>query len=257
MYLRLSTFCLLLLLAVPTVHAQTPTTHVMVRAIAHDAKIIGSGVGGARIVIQDAATGAVLAEGVQEGKTGDTQRIMVEPQERGRSLYDTEGAAGFLAELALDRPTQVDITAYGPLGTPHAMQRSAKRMLLVPGQDVLGDGVVLVLNGFTVELELPATEVPAAAGRPLDVQARVTMLCGCPTEPGGLWDADRIDVVARLVNADGTVAAESPLAFTGKQSTFGTQIAPPAPGAYTLQVIAMEPARANFGMAERTIVARP
>jgi hypothetical protein len=50
-----------------------PTT-VVVRAIAQDAKIIGSGVGGARITIRDARSGEVLASGVQEGGTGSSTR---------------------------------------------------------------------------------------------------------------------------------------------------------------------------------------
>lgn len=237
------------LLGLAPAHAQPDTlaTRVLVRAVAHDAKIIGSNVGGARILIQEAETGRVLAEGVQQGSTGDTRRIVVDPVARGDTVFATEGAAGFTATLPLTAPTWVDISAAGPLVTPGALARSAKRMLLVPGRDVLGEGVILVLNGFTVRLTPPPT-----AGRTLDVTAAVTLLCGCPTEPGGLWDADAIEVVARLLR-DGEAVAEAPLRFTGEESTFGGPLTAPGPGAFTLQVLASDPARGNFGLAEHPV----
>ena len=227
-------------------------TQVRVRVVSHDAKLIGSNVGGARIVIQDAATGAVLAEGMQAGSTGDTERIMVTPHERGATIYGTEDAAGFLATLDLARPITVDVTAYGPMEPAHAMQRATKRMLLVPGQDVLGEGVLLELNGFTVRL----LDVPhrAEAEAPMPVRAHVTMLCGCPTEPGGLWDADRITITAQLRGPDGTVATEVPLSFAGTTSTYEGSVPVPDAGAYTLEVIAADAERANFGMTAQMLV---
>lgn len=55
-------------------------------------------------MVQDAATGEVPAEGVQEGGTGDTGRILRTPRSPGVAVYDTEGAAAFRATLALARP---------------------------------------------------------------------------------------------------------------------------------------------------------
>lgn len=242
---------ILFVLVVPA-HAQVAVpTQVMVRAIAHDAKLIGSNVGGARITIQDVENGQVLAEGMQEGNTGSTELIMNEPRVRGQSPYTTEGAAGYLATVMLTRPTVVDITAYGPLATPHALMRTTKRMLLVPGKDVLGEGVLLELNGFTVELL--DTTAAASAGEPLTVRAKVTLLCGCVTEPGGTWDADAIEIVAHLTRGDETVASV-PLEYAGEQSTYIARLDAPDAGTYTLDVIASDPGKANFGMATRTLV---
>jgi hypothetical protein len=42
-------------------------TKVLVRAVSRDAKIIGDGVGGARITIRHATSGEVLAQGIQRG----------------------------------------------------------------------------------------------------------------------------------------------------------------------------------------------
>jgi hypothetical protein len=231
--------------------AQEATTQVMIRATSHDAKIIGTGVGGARISVYNALTGSLLARGMQEGGTGSTPNIMVEPRVRGQSVYDTEGAAGFLAELELAQPTQVRIEAEGPLGTPHATQRVTRTMLLVPGQHVLGDGVILELHGFTVELLEPSSDLTNAAGTDLSVRARVTMLCGCPTAPGGLWDSNHYSIEARIVQ-DGTVLETADLVFSGETSIYEGTIHAPTEDGLALQVLAMDPVKGNFGMAERS-----
>ena len=150
-------------------------TKVMVRAVSRDAKIIGTAVGAAKITIRDLSTGTVLAQGIQEGGTGDTQRIMLEPRKRGQTVYDTEGAAGFVATLMLGQPTVVEITAEGPLGTPQSTQRASKTLLLIPGEHILGEGVLLEIHGFTVALVEPTAETRIVSGRPLEVRATVRM----------------------------------------------------------------------------------
>lgn len=155
--------------------AQGVETNVMVRVLAHDAKLIGSSVGGAAIIIRDAATGTVLAEGVTEGSTGSTERIMIQPRERAASVYDTPRAAGFLATLFLERPTVVDIVAEGPLGMPQSAQRASKRMLLLPGEHVLGDGIVLEIHGFTITILAPDSSAELRSDTDLAVRAKVGM----------------------------------------------------------------------------------
>ncbi|MDA1184622.1 MAG: hypothetical protein O2930_08260 [Acidobacteria bacterium] len=239
-----------LVLLPASVATQGTATRVMIRVVSHDAKIIGSAVGGARITVLDARTGSLLARGVQEGGTGDTQRLVVEPRARGQHVFDTEGAAGFLAELNLTRPTQVRIEAEGPLGTPQASQRISRTMLLVPGYDVLGEGVVLELYGFTVELLEPSGDLHGAPGTEIAVRARVTMLCGCPTEPAGLWDSSKYTIEARIVRDD-TVLVTAPLAYAGETSIYVGRITVPAEDGLSLQILAMDPPAANFGMVER------
>ncbi len=233
--------------------AQTPTpTTVVVRAIAQDAKIIGSGVGGARITIRDTQTGDILATGVQEGGTGDTQAIMGDrPREGG--VFDTEGAGQFVATLDLVRPTRVLIEAVGPLDTPHASQSATVSLLLVPGHDITGDGVILTLHGFTVEVIDAPTE--ATPGERIGVRARVTMLCGCPTEPDGLWDSSSYTLSADLV-FDGAVVASQPLTWTGETSIYEGEITIPtesARGALALRLVAVHAESANAGMVQQAI----
>ena len=228
--------------------AQT-STRVMVRVTANDAKIIGSGVGGATVTIRDALTGEILAQGVQEGGTGDSGLIMGS-RERGGTVFDSEGAAGFVAELEIDEPTWVEITGTGPLGTPDALRSSTRSTLLIPGRDVLGDGIVIELLGFTVELTQPAAGTPLAAQTSLDVGARVTMLCGCPTEPGGTWDSDDYDIVVRVLR-DGEVEQEVPMRFAGETSMYAGTLAPIPSGWIEIEVLAMDAAKGNFGLARK------
>src|ERR1700739_981241 len=121
----------LLLFAGP-LFAQTSgkETKIMIRAVARDAKVIGQHVGGAKITVRDASTGEILAQGMQAAGTGDTNVIMKTPHPRGMKVYDTPDSSGFLAVLHIDKPTEVEITAEGPLGNAQATQRSSKTMLL-------------------------------------------------------------------------------------------------------------------------------
>ena len=150
-------------------------TRVMVRVYSRDAKVVSSKVGGARITVRDVATGEVLAEGLQEGGSGDTEKIMVEPHPRGGTVYGTESAAGFEAGLDLDQPTGVEITAEGPLDNPQATQRASKTLLLVPGKHVLGEGVLLEVHGYRVRFEGPAAEASFTAGEEVEVRVDLTM----------------------------------------------------------------------------------
>jgi len=239
-----------LILLPDAVMAQGIPTRVMVRVVSHDGTIIGSMVGGARVTVRDARTGTLLARGVQEGEAGDAQRLVIEPRARGQRLFDTDGAAGFLAELDLTRPTQVRIEAEGPLGTPQASQRISRTMLLVPGYDVLGEGVILELYGFAVELLEPSGDWHDVPGSEIAVRARVTMLCGCPTEPSGIWDSSKYTIEARIVREE-TILVTTNLTYAGETSIYEGRLTVPAEDGLRLQILAIDPSTANFGMIEQ------
>jgi hypothetical protein len=222
-----------------------PTT-VVVRALSNDAKLIQDPVGGARVVIRHAKTGEVLAEGMQTGDSGSTEKIMKTPKTRGATTYAADGAAKFEATIPLDRPTPVTVTVEGPLDYPQAMQSASTSLLLVPGEDVTGDGVVLSLHGFIVEALSPENG-SATAGETLDVRARVRMLCGCPTRPGGMWDADGYTITAQLLGDGGTVLAESPLSYAGTINEYDGEVDVPE-RATQLRILATDADRVNFGM---------
>ena len=152
------------------------STKVLVRVVSKDAKVIGSGVGGAAVRIVNARTGETLAQGMQEGGTGDTDRIMVQPRGRGKVVYGTPGAAFFLAEIGLERPTQVEIRVEAPLGFPQALQKASKTITLIPGKDIGGEGVVIELDGLIVDIINPTPAGSLRKGDELLVRADVRML---------------------------------------------------------------------------------
>ena len=142
----------------PSFSADKISTKVIVRVVSKDAKVIGSGVGGASVRIKNVETGEILAEGKQLGGTGDTDRIMVQPRRREEVLYGTSDAAFFQADLLLDKPTQVEIYTEAPLGFPHNIQKGSKTLTLIPGKHILGEGVVIVLNGLIVNILNPSSK---------------------------------------------------------------------------------------------------
>src|SRR4030043_1677975 len=118
--LEFTRFFLILIIAItsfvlPSFSAEKVPTKIVVRVVAKDSKVIGSGVGGAFVRIKNLENGEILAQGKQEGGTGDTERIMVRPRRRGEVVYGTPGTAFFQAELPLERPTQLELYPGAPL----------------------------------------------------------------------------------------------------------------------------------------------
>src|ERR1700747_2592251 len=172
--LTASSFAVLVFVSPLFAQSGAKETKVMIRAIARDAKVIGTHVGGARITVKDVSSGEILAQGMQQGGTGDTDLIMKKPRTRGMALYNTPDTSGFLAVLHLEKPTVVEISAEGPLGNAQATQRSSKTLLLVPGEDVLGDGILLEIHGFIITPLAPLADAKLKAGSPFEVRATVT-----------------------------------------------------------------------------------
>jgi len=160
----------------PSISAEKITTKVTVRVVARDAQVIGSGVGGALVRIKNLETGEILAEGRQEGGAGSTDRIMVQPRQRGETIYGTIGTAFFEAKIPLERPTQVEIYAEAPLAYPQSIQKGSKTLILVPGKHILGDGVIIELNGLIVNILNPSPKESLRKGEGALVRAEIRML---------------------------------------------------------------------------------
>jgi len=156
--------------------AEKTITKVIVRVVARDAKVIGSEVGGALVRIKNLETGEILAEGKQEGGAGSTDRIMIQPHRRGGTVYGTFGSAHFEARILLDRSTQVEIDVEAPLDYPQAIQKGSKTLTLIPGKDVLGEGIVIELNGLIVNIVSPSSKESLKGGEAVLVKAEVRML---------------------------------------------------------------------------------
>jgi hypothetical protein len=85
------------------------------------------------------------------------------------------------------------------------------------------------------------------------VRANVVMMCGCPIEPGGLWDANRFEVRA-AVSRNGAKLREVPLAYAGETSQFAGELTGLEPGAYDVLVYAHDPANGNTGLDRTTFL---
>jgi hypothetical protein len=174
--------------------AQAEPTPIAVYVISKDAKFIGDSMGGAGVILRDVKSGKVLAKGTTSGGTGDTDRIM---RSSGRSpRLATVDAAHFSASVDLVAPTLVRLEVAGPLAAPFSPVRATAERWLVPGQKLIaGDGWTIELPGLAVKF-LGAQSTNVHAGESFDFQATVSLMCGCPITPGGLWDAADYEVEA-------------------------------------------------------------
>lgn len=243
--IRLLALCLAFLTLSATAALAQPTTLVL-RAQAHDAKFIGTSMGGVEMTLVDVATGKVLAKGVTSGGTGDTATLMVKPRVRGASVT-TADTAGFTTTIDIERPTLVRLEARGPLGKPQAAAKVTATRWILPGQDLVGDGWIVEMPGLVVE---PASEALPDGG--LRIAASVTMMCGCPVEPGGHWDANSFEVRARLVRK-GEDPLELVLGYDGKPSRFAGTLAAIKPGTWQLEVWALDKASGDVGVSRQTV----
>ncbi|ODR94742.1 hypothetical protein AUC70_07135 [Methyloceanibacter stevinii] len=234
--------------------ASAEPTDITVRVLSKDAKFVGSSMGGARVIVRDADTGKILAEGVTEGGTGDTGRIMHEDGGR-RATLSSEGAAKFDATIDIEVPRLVEVEVFGPLAQRQSANRVTVTQWVVPGKDITGgDGWRVELPGYVVDVLDPPTHVKLAGTTDkVDLRANVSLMCGCPITPGGLWDADELEVKA-LVTHNGEKLAPIDLAFGGEASQFAGSVPVTAPGLYDVTVYAHNPRTGNTGLDRTTFI---
>lgn len=242
---------------IPAPAAAEPTK-ITVRVLGKDSKFVGSSMGGARVILRDAETGEILAQGVTEGGTGNTELIMHEDRGRRATLSD-ESAAHFTATIDIDEPRLIEAEAFGPLGQRQATNRASATQWVVPSENITGgDGWVLELPGYVVDVLAPPAHVKLPPDMTeVDVRANVALMCGCPITPGGLWDADKLSVKA-LVTRNGERQQPIDLVFAGKPSQFKGSIPIFGAGLYDVTVYAHQPGNGNTGIDRTTfIVAAP
>jgi hypothetical protein len=78
-------------------------------------------------------------------------------------------------------------------------------------------------------------------------------MCGCPIEPGGMWDADKLEVKA-IVRLNGARISEIPLAYAGQTSQFAAKVPAKEPGFYEVIVYAHDPRNGNTGLDRTTFI---
>jgi hypothetical protein len=230
---------------------QAQETNIMIRAKAKDAKFIGTSIGGAKILVKEAMTGKILAEGITTGSTGNTDKIMKQDWKRGEALSDIE-TAGFNAALDIKAPTFVTVEAYGPYNKRQALVMSSTQLWVIPGKDIVGDGVTLEIPGFVVDILSPQTHEILTEEDEVLLNANVVMMCGCPVTQDGIWDASAYEVKAVITDAGG-VSSEVKMGQKDKASTF-TASTSLKKGLYEVMIYAYDPATGNTGLDKTNII---
>lgn len=199
--MRIFYFIPLFVLFLFSVELHALPTKVIVRVKAKDAKFIGTGIGGAAVIIRDNISGTVLSRGVTSGGSGDTKTIMQTPVARYQSLTDS-ATAKYIATLDVDEPTLVDIEVQAPLSRRGAVIKGTTQLLVIPGKDVVGDGIVIELPGLILDILNPNTHQSLSKESfnkgTFVFRVNLVMLCGCPISKGGVWDAGDFEVKAYL-----------------------------------------------------------
>lgn len=192
------------------------------------------------MILRDAESGSILAEGITAGGTGNTDLIM---QSTGRSpLRATDDAAAFHATLDLVRPTLVELEVKGALGRSGSAVKVTAQRWMMPGVPMTaGDGWSIELPGLAV--------TPTASIEPegLRITAKIEPMCGCPLTPGGLWNAADYEVEASLW-LDGRQERKAGLEFATAPGGFVGTLPLPATGRYTLILFARNMVSGSSGL---------
>ncbi len=223
-------------------------TQITVHVKSKDAKFIGTTMGGVLITIRNVQTGELLAKGFTAGGTGDTSKIMTTPIKRGVPISD-DSAAKFTATIDIDEPTQVEVTANGPLAGRQSANKVSATQWVIPGKNITeGDAWLMEMPGFAVNVETPNMHA-MLTGTPqtVTITANVMMMCGCPITSGGLWDANKIEVSA-LLSRNGKRVGTMPLQYAGTANQFSGTWKVQEPGIYEATVYAYDAANGNTGL---------
>ncbi len=226
-------------------------TVVLVRVVAHGAMVLGQEVGGARVTITEVATGQILATGLQQGGSGDQNQIMRTPHMIEEPVYSSRPSAVFTTTLQLHKPTLVEISAEGPLAYPAASQKTSKTLLVIPGQDLTHDGIVLHLYGYLIQIERPTPPEPLIAKDDVKLRASVRTLSGSLVRPHGDWDSRKIRIYGEVLIGDRIIERLQMFYDEGSRTFEAPFFVPPSkdvPDGITLRVIAMDLSTGNSGM---------
>jgi hypothetical protein len=243
---RLIFFILTLL----TLGASATPTRLVVRVKAKDAKFIGTGIGGALVLIKDHLTGELLAKGLTKGSSGNTDLILKTPLERGKSIVDAQTAL-FETTLDIADPTLIDIEVLAPVNRRNAAVSGSTQLWLIPGKAIAGDGIIIELSGYILDILAPNTHqfiaLDSLRDHNLDFKVSLTMLCGCPISHGGVWNADSIEIKV-ILKKEGVAGNESPLTKLPGNNLYDGHVKITAKGNYELLVYAYDPKTNNTGL---------
>lgn len=224
-------------------------TKIVIRAKARDAKFIGSSLGGAYVIIRNKVNQQILAEGKTTGSTGNTDLIMKNPRMRSSSIADAQ-TAGFLAKIDIEEPTFVSIEVVSPFNHRQAQAKVSTELWLIPGRDILGDGIILEIPGFIIDILKPRTHqylsLNAIKDKPFQIQANIVMMCGCIIDKGGVWNSDEIEVKG-IIKKDGKYITDIQMSLISTNLFEGNYLISAA-GNYELILYAYNEKTGNTGI---------
>lgn len=224
-------------------------TKVIVRAKAKDAKFIGSSLGGAHIIVRNKLNQKILAEGNTTGSTGNTDLIMKTPKVRGNSITDDQ-TGGFVATVDIEEPTFVTIEVISPLNSRQAQAVASTELWLIPGKNILGEGIILEIPGYIIDILKPRTHQYIALNtikdKPFLFQANIVMMCGCVIEKGGVWNSDEIEVKG-ILKKDGKLVKNIDMSWVST-NLFEGNYPISTPGNYELTLYAYHEKTGNTGV---------
>ena len=224
-------------------------TKIIIRAKGRDAKFVGSSLGGAHIIIRNKINQKILAEGNTQGSTGNTKLIMGTPKTRELSIADNS-TAKFLAIIDIVEPTLITIEMLSPNNNRQAQVKISTELWLIPGKHILGDGIVLEVPGFIIDILKPRTHhyisLNEVKGKLFEIQANIVMMCGCTINKGGVWNSDDIEVKG-ILKRNGEFVSEVELELIETNLFKGSTILDTS-GNYELTVFAYNAKSGNTGV---------
>lgn len=229
---------------------QATPTKITVRVKSKDAKFIGTGIGGAYVTITNTINGEILAQGLTTGASGNTTLLLETPLRRYQRLTDDK-TARFEASIDIKDPLFVEVQVTAPVSRKNAAVRGSVQCWLIPGKDINGDGLIIELPGFVLDIIKPTTfqqvKQTDLVKNTLEFKASLTMLCGCTITKGGTWDADSIEVAA-YIKKEGVLVKNVPLQITDQSNIFAGSFTAEEKGNYQITVYAYDPRTGNTGV---------
>lgn len=251
------------------------TTSILVRVQAKGGKFLANDAGGSEVTIRDAQTGELLAGGLALGtdsgnlanqySAGASLNTIVTPPASPNEAYGVwwlsadANTSGLNAELAISRPTLLEITAYGPMGGLQSAHRVTTTQWIVPGQSLdEPPGFVVEIPGLMVQVMEPATHLAILSSTlpyTVPLQANVTMMCGCQIAEGQPWIPSDFQVTAAIGPVGQPALEIVTLSFPGSAPSlfFGSYTVPAgATGFYQAVITAVQLSTGNTGTGTAT-----
>lgn len=244
------------------------TTSILIRVQAKGGKFLADDIGGAEITLRNAQTGRWLgggrAGGASSGNLSSTYQanassyvILTPALNPNRPpdvwwLVPEPSTSSLKVDLAIDRPTLVEITAYGPLGGLQSAHPVTLTQWIVPGQTIdQGPGFVVEIPGLLVQVMQPPTHLtllPSSLPYSVPILANVAMMCGCPIAEGGPWVQDDFLVTA-AIGPVGQPSTDPPviLKYTGTTSQFAGSYSVTKAADYQAVITAVQKSTGNTG----------